>query len=494
MSESAELYASPDGARRSFDDRLRDTLRIEEALAIVGPGQTIRLASGVYTEPFVISGKGEGPRRPITIRGESGVTLDGRRNLVRTPQGEQIDRRHYAFVKILDSRGIRLENLAIQNVWPVAVYLEESQDVLLRQLNLHGGTHAILARGPSTQRVCAERCAWTGDVSIWDKVDWKDIHTPPQPRRELDGDFFRSIDIAGDVVIRHNMIQHVFNGVHLFASRDAAESGQVNRNVWVYRNTFAFVRDNVVEAERYAWNWWIFGNRIWNAHKWFAFEDATGGHWYLFSNVGWFDRRPGPPGDEHVGGAVFKDNPESPTAPVYVFHNTWYLRSTYIKGGRVANLEHFNNAVVYARAADHAPGLVDDEKPMFGAKFLSKWQATHARFDHDFCQHPHYLFVARSSGGAPAAGEAVGPVFANREEHHFLPAKGSPLSKAGRRRDIRLPDGQTWAIPDGLNLGAVKEQDGQQQDVAYTPGDLGYPLQGGRVTPDWVPERDGATG
>ena len=284
------------------------------------------------------------------------------------------------------------------------------------------------------------------------------------------------------------MIQHVFNGVHLFASPDAAEHGQVNRNVFVYQNTFAFVRDNVVEAERYAWNWWVFGNRIWNAHKWFAFEDATGGHWYVFANVGWFDRRPGPPGDVHVGGAVFKDNPKSPTAPVYVFHNTWYLRSSYIKGGRVANLEHFNNAIVYARAADHAAGLVDDEKPMFGAKFLSKWEPTHARFDNDFCEHPHYLFLARASGGAPAAGNAAGPLFADREEHQFRPAKGSPLLKAGRQRNIRLPDGQIWVIPDGLNLGAVKEPDAHNQDVAYTPGDLGYPLQGGRATPDWAPE------
>jgi hypothetical protein len=488
MSESTELYVSPDGTRRSFGDRPRETVRLEEALEIVEPGQTIRLASGVYTEPFVIRAKGDGPAQPITIRGESGATLDGRRNLVRTPQGEELTREHYAFIKILDSRGIRLENLTIQNVWPVAVYVEDSQDVILRQLNLHGGTHAIFARGPSTQRILAERCAWTGDVSIWDGVDWKDIHTPPQPRRELDGDFFRSVDIAGEVVIRRNMIQHVFNGVHLFATKDGAASKKVNRNVWVYRNTFAFVRDNVVEAERYAWNWWIFGNRIWNAHKWFAFEDATGGHWYLFANVGWFDRKPGPPGDEHNGGAVFKDNPESPTAPVYVFHTTWYLRCTYIKGGRVGELEHFNNAVVYARAGDHAPGLVDDEKPMFGAKFLSKWQPAHAKFDHDFCQHPHYLLVARPNGGAPAAGSASGPLFANREEHQFLPADGSPLLNAGRRRTILLPDGREWMIPEGRHLGAVKEPDGQNQDVAFTPRDLGYP--GGRATPDWAPEQD----
>jgi hypothetical protein len=488
MSESTELYVSPDGTRRSFGDRLRETRRLDEALAMVEPGQTIRLASGVYTEPFVIRAKEGSPQQPITLRGESGVTLDGRRNLVRTPQGEQLTREHYAFVKILDSRGIRLENLAIQNVWPVAVYIENSEDLVLQQLNLHGGTHAILARGPRTRRILVERCAWTGDVSIWNEVDWKDIHTTPHPRRELDGDFFRSFDIAGDVVIRRNMIQHVFNGVHLFASKEGAAREDVNRNLWVYRNTFAFIRDNVVEAERYAWNWWVFGNRIWNAHKWIAFEDATGGHWYIFANVGWFDRKPGPPGDEHTGGAVFKDNSKPPTAPVYVFHNTWYLRSSDIKGGRLARFEHFNNVIVYARAGDHALGLVDDEKPMFGAKFLAKWQPADAKFDHDFCQHPHYLLVARPNGGAPVGGDLAGPLFADRAEHQFLPADGSPLLNAGRRWTIHLPSGQEWTIPEGRHLGAVKEPDDQNQDVAFTPADLGYPRGADPMPPAWAPE------
>ena len=190
MSESTELYVSPDGTRRSFGGRMRDTLRIEAALEIVAPGQTIRLASGVYTEPFVIDGKGADPQRPIIIRGESGVTLDGRRNLVRTPQGEGITRAHYAFVKILDSRGIHLENLTLQNVWPVAVYLEQSQDVVLRQLNLHGGTHAILARGPRTQRVLVERCAWTGDVTTWNGWTGRTSTRHPSPGESSMGTSF----------------------------------------------------------------------------------------------------------------------------------------------------------------------------------------------------------------------------------------------------------------------------------------------------------------
>jgi hypothetical protein len=472
------------------EGKLVPTLRLDAALQVVEPGQTIHLLSGVYTEPFEITGKRASFRRPIVVRGDSGATFDGRRNLVRPPHGESIGRDHYAFVKIVDSEGIVLENVTIQNVWPTAIFIGDSSEVVLRRLNLHGGTYAIFARGAKARKIVAERCAWTGDVALWDGVLWKDAHAPPFPRRELDGDFFRSVDIGGEVVVRHNMIQHVFNGVHLFATSNKGvtlDNDPVNRDVWVYENTFAFVRDNVVEAEGYARNWWIFGNRVYNGHKWFAFEDAAGGYWYLFANVGWFDRRPGPPGDPNVGGAVFKKSGKAlPDEPVYVFHNTWYLRSTYIKEGRLPNLFHFNNAILYARAADHPPGLVDDNKPMFGADYLDAWEAGDAIFDHDYCHHPHYAAMARRSGGTPAPGGPE-PGFQDRENSEFTPSAGSPLLMAGKNRAIRLADRTPWNVPAWLHLGAVKEWDDREfRDRTYSPGELGCPANGGRPGPSWA--------
>jgi len=497
MTMEPEIYVSPDGARRAIGGELRETLRPDAALRLVKPGQTVRLLSGVYTEPFEIANKDASFDRPIVIRGESGVTLDGRRNLVRPPHGEEIDSRHYAFVKILGSQGIVIDNLTIQNVWPTAVYIGQSSEVVLRRLNLHGGTYAIFARGEHTRRIVAENCAWTGDVTLWDEVVWKDVHAPPHPRRELDGDFFRSVDIPGEVVIRHNMIQHVFNGVHMFASKGL---DTVNRDVWVYENTFAFVRDNVVESEQYARNWWIFGNRLYNGHKWIAFEESKGGYWYVFANVGWFDRRPGPPGDLNNGGAVFKENrgPLFPTEPVYVFHNTWYLRSTYVKKGRIPGLLHFNNAIVYARSADHPPGLVDDDKPMFGADFLARWKpgdATHppdATFDNDFCHHAHYSLMARLSGGTPAGGDPD-PLFQDRESYVFTPAEGSPLLGKGKARTIGLADGGAWTVPAGLHLGAVKGFDKEEnRDDPHSLRDLGCPANGGDPGPSWATPRAGS--
>jgi hypothetical protein len=479
------LHVSPDGAWRLVDGQPRETLRLEVALKRVQPGQTVRLLSGVYTEPVEIANKGGSFDRPIVIRGESGVTFDGHRNLVRPTDGESVDRRTYAFVKVLDSRGIVLENFTIQNVWPTAVYIGESSEIVLRRLNLHGGTYAVFARGSKTRRIVAERCAWTGDTTIWDEVIWKDIHMPPYPRRELDGDFFRSVDIPGEVVVRHNMIQHVFNGVHMFASPGLET---MNRDVWVYENTFAFVRDNVIESEQFARNWWIFGNRIYNAHKWIAFEESKGGYRYVFANVGWFDRRPGPPGDLNNGGAVFKETKKPfPTEPTYAFHNTWYLRSTYVKKGRIPGLLHFNNAVVYARSADHPPGLVDDDKPMFGGDFLASWQPGDATFDNDYCPHPQYRLMARLSGGAPAAHSDEPPRFKDSEGYVFAPDGGSPLLRGGKARAIRLADGELWTVPAGLHLGALNDS-----DRAHPLRDLGCPANGGDPGPSWATPRPGS--
>jgi hypothetical protein len=144
-------YVSPDGTRRVVDGEPRETLRLEAALKMVQPGQTVQLLGGVYTEPVEIANKGGSFDRPIVIRGESSVTFDGRRNLVRPTDGESVDRRAYAFIKILDSQGIILENFTIQNVWPTAVYIGQSSEIVLRRLNLHGGTYAVFARGDRTR-------------------------------------------------------------------------------------------------------------------------------------------------------------------------------------------------------------------------------------------------------------------------------------------------------------------------------------------------------
>ena len=329
-------YVSPDGATRIVNGKKKQTVTFEHAIARAKAGDEIVILSGAYTVPFVLDGVSGKKGSVIRIRGDSGATLDGRRDLVRPPDWNEPSFEHFAFIKMRGSKYIEISNLTIQNVWPTAIYIEDCQHIAFRRLNLHGSTFAFFAREPTTSDLLIEHCAWVQDVRIWDRVLWKDIHHFPRPRKELDGDFFRSLSIAGRVVIRRNLIAHAFNGIHFFAEKDKDKTGDVNEGVWIYENTFQFIRDNAVEAEYLATNWWVYRNRIYNCHKWFAFEHCRGGHWYIFANVGWFDRKPGPPDDENNGGAVFKTNRVSkdmedcrlPSRPVYVFHNSWYLRSS----------------------------------------------------------------------------------------------------------------------------------------------------------------------
>jgi hypothetical protein len=97
----------------------------------------------------------------------------------------------YAFFKIRNCIGIAIENTTIQNVWPTAIYIENSQHVTVRKLNLNGATYGIFARGVGTRHIVLEHCSWIQDTRIWQEVLWRDIHADPLPRRELDGDFFR---------------------------------------------------------------------------------------------------------------------------------------------------------------------------------------------------------------------------------------------------------------------------------------------------------------
>jgi hypothetical protein len=477
------FLVSPDGAERWGDGKAQATLRIDEAAAKARPGDEIVFLPGVYSQPFVLADKKGNFAMPLRLRGLDGVTWDGRRNLVRPlSPGSGGFRDQFAFLKIFDSSGIVVEDVAIQNVWPTGILISNSQQIVLRRLNMAGGTYAIQADGAHTRRIAIEHCAWTGNPDIWDKVLWRDIHEMPWPRRELDGDFFRSFDIAGDVVIRNNMIQHVFNGVHLFATTHAARARAVNRNVWIYRNSFAFVRDNAVEAERHAGNWWVWGNRFFNTHKAFAFEAATGGDWYLFANLLWFNAKPGPPGDGNAGGAVWKVHAKTfNDAPIWFFHNTLYLRSAYIKKGRLTKFSHVNNAIAFGAAADHEI-IVEPNREMFGGDFLATHVPGDTMFRGDVCSHGQLAAEAVRLGVEASVRAPLDPGYHSPiEEYEFWPARNSPLQGAGQPLSIPLAGAAQWEVPGKLNVGAYK---GVEYDATYTPADLRCPP--GRAEPDWA--------
>jgi hypothetical protein len=183
------------------------------------------------------------------------------------------------------------------------------------------------------------------------------------------------MSIKGDVTIRYNLIEHAFNGVHFFNNPVNDLDPDLNHNLKVYGNTFRYIRDNPVEPERGAWNVWIYNNSFYNCHKWLSLEMSRSGYVYIFGNIGWFDDMPGTIPDDQYGGSVLKLLGGADTeadGPHYIFHNSWYLRSSYIKGQHIRNLSHFNNAALYCDPGCHGKrGKIahcEGRKSIFGEK------------------------------------------------------------------------------------------------------------------------------
>ena len=503
--ESGLLRVSPRGGERQVNGRTVPTLRLQEAIDAAGAGTIIRLLPGVYDEPGVFDGKTGTQAEPIILEGDGGVTLDGGRMPFRPPD-DHPKFEHPAFIKIRRSQWISIRDLSIQNAWASAIFVEDSRHLAIRRINFHGGTFAIFCRGPLTRDVLVERCAWTQDPRIWQDIHWEDVHAFPRPRKELDGDFLRAVNVAGRFEIRRNLISNAFNGVHFFALPDQSEPNatadpckaeplkitydpEVNRDVVIANNTFTFVRDNAVESEFLATNWWIYGNRVFNCHKWFALENSQGGYWYLFANTGWFDRKPGPPTDENNGGSVLKTTKKKKWLndhPVYVFHNSWYLRSSFMKKGLLRQFHHFNNAIEFCDPANHPPGVGQIDRKMFGDEFMEGWTAdpNAIRMLNDVCNHRDFAYLNAHDrlavdgrfGPLPFWDPRAGFFGPKPEKEEALEPDGR-LSGRGVAYDLDLIDrDRLWRLPKGRNIGAIRcHNKTTHRDVAYEPGDFDCP-------------------
>ncbi|MFQ5467246.1 MAG: hypothetical protein ACE5DS_03830, partial [Kiloniellaceae bacterium] len=104
---------------------------------------------------------------------------------------------------------------------------------------------------------------------------------------------------------------------------------------------------------------------------WFSFDGVYGGPHFVFGNTGWFDDMPARRCDDRLW--IADKNPAGePTAlrgcdrsrlgkvfklgnnerhPIYVFHNSWYLRSPIAGGGRSGPLRFWNNAMEFCDPA-----------------------------------------------------------------------------------------------------------------------------------------------
>ncbi len=314
---------------------------LRQALDRATPGSVIRLAAGTYQifaddPPLTIKGVQGLPDRPITIRGDAAarrrarpMIIDGGRRLDGTlaarradspsgrpsPRARRPDQAEPVPHTVCDQlRRLRraaylvIEGLTIRDCWPTAFMFLSSQYVTLRENTIVGSTFAFFMDRRS-DHFLVEDSIWTQDDSgytadesgysgrvdltpkpgrMWDTIPWGVSHHGS--RAHLNGGLVGSFGTPGAIVIRRNTLRNAYNAVRLRANR--CERAPCNANVEIYDNDFQFIRDNAVEPEDWAFNWWIFHNRIYNVHGWFSLDGVGGGPVYIFGNVGWFDDKP----------------------------------------------------------------------------------------------------------------------------------------------------------------------------------------------------------
>jgi len=448
----------------------------------VEPGTIVKFQEGVYTNPLQIEGKAGTSRAPIILRGTPGVVFDGG---VTSEEYEPIatelswanspprypglyDDASDAFIKIYNSNNIIIEGITFRRFWPTIIYFCNSTNLHFNQLNMTDGTFAIYGEGDDSKSILVENCHWLQDVTqkrLWFYEGWMALHGDDpnvNGARAFDGAFFRTRNIAGEVTIRHNNVLHAANGVHMFNREKDKDKKRVglNNNVQIYNNYFGYIRDNAIEPERRAINWWIHGNRIENCHKAFSFSLDTAGYFYIFGNTIWSNSMPGV-GYESTGGALFKMNKkyECSSGPFYVFNNSFFLRCCYIKKGKVKDFLHCNNAIAFCDSEDEENMRFCENKSFFGSSesgFTSDWESLNIQFDNDLYWHHGFPFEPKYAKYGVTNPTVDDPLFISPKQGNMRIHDGSRAKNGGRLVTISLPAGGSWTSPEGCDIGAFQ--------------------------------------
>ncbi|WP_087005194.1 right-handed parallel beta-helix repeat-containing protein [Rhizobium sullae] len=436
-------------------------------------GDKLHLTKGDYRKPIVLSSLAGSEADPVIICGSAAVVgpkvkfeeykETGNRLAAAQEAGGRFPGLYYladngAFV-LKNCQWVTIENLHFEGCWPTAIYLENCQHITLRGLKISGGTFAIGATGINTRHILIVDCDWVQDPSgngweiceairagrtiekelegtpsqLWRDIDWEQVHGERQETgkpvnvesdaRAYDGDFFRAWSIAGYVVIKNNIIADAFNGIHFFNQVAESIVESCSRNVLIEGNWFVRIRDNAIEPEHFAWNWTIRHNTIIDCYVPFSLEMARSGYFYIYGNVGWNLRKPGPDDDQHTRGQFFKFPTEHiADGPHYVFNNSWVLRAPVAKKKRFSSFVHVNNAIDYSESdaavtapfgknfGDPAPAGSQEETLIFESEhFTRAWQHLGIIFDGDVIHHRSFPDEIRAAGflvGTAASGQS----------------------------------------------------------------------------------------
>lgn len=347
---------------------------------------------------------------------------------------------------------------------------------------------------------------------IWQEWTWHQFKKKPrdlkgwEDLRFMNGGFVSGEDLAGSVVIRRNAIRFAFNGVRLAVFEDQSKREPLrhrdigdapkalldpevykfnytppdphrNTNVEIYNNKFEYIRDNAVEPEYGSKNWWVWNNRFKNVHKAFSIHNNGGGNWYYFGNMlasddvppaqlneppGWrLDNDGLPKPVRKLGGGVFKllFGPPLPSAPCFIFHNSWRPRGGVMNHGEIRHLIHRNNAIEHCAPEDKFADLrcpearfgttLDGTTPVdygFATRIPPIDEGARNDYDADVSTGTDFPSELKAQGHEKQGVGAADAVFDPARRAEFALATNSPAR--GAAIPISLRGGYDWAAPE----------------------------------------------
>lgn len=332
---------------------------LQTALNRAQPGDEVHLLPGRYVTPVVFGGSGEeGALIRIRPAGKGEVILDGGRTREQGRNGmmDPLDG-DFAFLRLFRASHLVIEGLSFENCWPTAIYMRGCHHITLRNCTGTGSRFFAYARQFDTapcHDLLLEKIRWVQDpdFDMWDgRVTWPQVKGAPghYDASFFNGAMFGSFDIQGNVTIRDCDISHAFNAIRMdmrerHIDPRGPEIGR-NRNVAIYNNRIAFVRDNAVEPEAGAQNWYVYNNSFYNIHATFSTDAVAMRDVFYVGNTILNDRRPGLPGQLNQGGKIFKFlGPEDkapgetprPRRGLWSLFNSVQTRTAYAKKGRTS--------------------------------------------------------------------------------------------------------------------------------------------------------------
>ncbi len=474
------LYVSPSGSGTNFTRSSPGA--VSDALNAAPPGSRIVLLPGTYPRIDVdVSGA---PEQPIILVSDSqnsdqyAVIDGGNTNGASGNEG----------MRISNASWLVIENLKFQNCWENIIELDNCSYITVRGCDFSEGKDVVHAKA-GTHHVLLEYNTWKQREEIWYEWTWADVHhSEVQDLQHYHGSFYDGPwpgsgqnQAYGALVIRHNQGSHLFNWLAMWSC-----APNLQANIEVYGNRVDYVRDNVIEPERYTFNLHVYHNEFNQCasgifsllHNTTTHDDPNmllNGPMYVYGNIGFLDTSDlvppeaiGPFDFDHSY-AVVKNCKWFTDEPVVFYHNSWKYKQFGFSndGDNDRQMHHFNNIGVYS--------------DQYGYSFHSQTRFAEWGnvFDHDFSNKDWQSFVT-NQGQESNSIVAPDPGWTDPANSDYRLQPGSVCIDAGKV----IPGFTQSYDGDAPDIGAYEGDqlvEGPPFYIMEPPGGLGY-IEKPRIT------------